>query len=208
MVKGRVLPATDTRVVLVAEHPDGTKSTGEQRISRSSKPIIRMELRPGPPQVAEVIREAVRDADLIVLGPGSLYTSIIPNLLVPGMVEVLEEARARVVLVANLMTQPGETDGFHLREHLEALRDVGGLRRLDLVLAHEGGFPDAVLARYMETGADPASVGNGPLPLDPVIVEADIAVVNEDGKARHDAVRLSDVLFGLAAGGPAEGPDA
>ena len=92
-VTNRVIPSTSTRVVLVARHPDGTRSTGEQCISRGGKPISGMELKPQPPSISDEIKGVIAEADLLVLGPGSLFTSLVPNLLVPGMPEALAEAR-------------------------------------------------------------------------------------------------------------------
>ena len=153
-VRGVVIPSTTERVVLVAEHDDGTKSTGEQRISTSQKPIRALSLRPTPKPVSQEIRSAIEDADLVVIGPGSLFTSIIPNLLVPGMPDAIAKSRGKVVLVANLVTQPGETDGFDLERHVNALHDLGGLRRIDFILVHDGPIPADVEERYRSSGAE------------------------------------------------------
>lgn len=205
-VEDMVLPSTDTRVVLVAEHPDGTKSTGEQRISASFRTIARMELRPRPPEVSREVRQALEMADLVVLGPGSLFTSIVPNLLVPGMVEALESARGRVVLVANLMTQPGETQGLDLAAHVRALRKVGGLRRLDKVVVNSSRLPEEVTARYREAGAYPLTVPEDVREVEGVCLAAgDIAASTSDGYIRHDGPRLAAFLVRLAVPGEVHG---
>jgi uncharacterized cofD-like protein len=196
-VRGRVIPSTTERVVLVAEHDDGTKSTGEQRISTSNKPIRALVLRPTPPRVSEEIRSAIEAADLVVIGPGSLFTSIIPNLLVPGMPDAIAATKAKVVLVANLVTQPGETDGFTLARHIEAIRDLGGLRRLDFVVVHDGPVPAAVEERYRATGAhvlrpDPAAETI----LGARVVRADL-VREADGRLRHHSAHLAEALRGI-----------
>lgn len=200
-IKDTVLPSTDTRVVLVAHHPDGTKSTGEQVISRCGKPISAMELRPRPPRVSEEIEAAVQAADLIVLGPGSLYTSIIPNLLVPGMTAVLEASPAPVVLVGNLMTQPGETDGFDLGDHVRILREVGGLRRLDLVIECSERYSEDVIARYQEAGAAPVQAAAGASSVEGVAIKREaVSCLTPEGLVRHDGGRLADVLLRLIHG--------
>ena len=96
-----------------------------------------------------------------MIGPGSLFTSIVPNLLVPGMPEAIAKSRGKVVLVANLVTQPGETDGFDLERHVEAIRDLGGLRRLDFILVHDGPIPAEVEERYRASGAEVLRVPPG-----------------------------------------------
>jgi uncharacterized cofD-like protein len=121
-VRGRVLPATLDRVSLVATHTDGTKSTGQRVIAQSGKPIDRLELKPTSGSAPPEVLEALREADLIVLGPGSLYTSVLPPLLEEDIARAVSESRATRVLVVNTMTQPGETDGFGAEQYLEALQ--------------------------------------------------------------------------------------
>lgn len=199
-VTSRVIPSTSTRVVLVAEHPDGTRSTGEQCISRGGKSIVGMELKPQPPHVSEEIREVIAAADLIVIGPGSLFTSLVPNLLVPGMTEALAAARAPVVLVANLVTQPGETDDFTLADHVRAIRDVGGLARLDRLIVNVEHVSSEVRERYLETGADLIAVADGLDSIEGVpVLAANLVTLTDDGVLRHDATRLAETLQGVLA---------
>jgi uncharacterized cofD-like protein len=197
-VRGRVLPSTDARVVLVATHPDGTKSTGEQRISSCGRPITALALRPEPPPVAPEIRRCLVEADLVVIGPGSLFTSLVPNLLVPGVTDALAACRGRVILVANIMTEPGETAGMSLEDHVRVLKDVGGLSRLDLILASSTGIDPAAAARYRETGAEilVASPRRGSLRRTPVDV-MDLSMVDETGRIRHDPEKLAAAVSGL-----------
>jgi uncharacterized cofD-like protein len=154
-VRGRVIPATSTRVSLVARHPDGSKSTGEVEIARSGKAIEKVEIRPAPVVMSAEIRQAVEEADLFLFGPGSLYTSVIPNLLLEGIVEAINATGKERVYVANIMTQPGETDGYALSDHIRALRDHVGAEFPDAVVAHQGAIPEEMLCRYRATGAEP-----------------------------------------------------
>lgn len=197
-VRARVIPSTDTRVVLVAGHPDGTKSTGEQCISRCGKAINSMELRPTPPRISDEIAQVIGEADLIVVGPGSLYTSLIPNLLVPGMTEAIKASSARVVLVANLMTQPGETEGYSLDKHVRELREVGGLDRLDAVVVDTSEAAEAVRTRYAESGAEiiQASAATQ-LTGDTEVIAAEVASLVEGQYWRHDPELLADALVRL-----------
>lgn len=157
-VKGRVLPAAGAKVSLVAHHPDGTKSTGEVQITRSRKPIERVELRPAPVPLSDEIRQAVRAADLFLFGPGSLFTSVIPNLLLDGLMRAIRANGSPQVYIANIMTQPGETDGFTLADHLRALARHVGPGFPDHVLAHAGELPERVLEKYRAENAVPVKV--------------------------------------------------
>jgi uncharacterized cofD-like protein len=199
-VRGVVIPSTTQRVVLVAEHDDGTKSTGEQRISTSKKRIRALFLRPAPPPVSQEIRGAIEEADLVVIGPGSLFTSILPNLLVPGMPDAIAKSRGKVVLVANLVTQPGETDGFDLRRHVEAIRDLGGLKRLDFVLVHDGPIPPAIEERYRTSGAEVLKSPEAGESLHGArVVRADL-VHESEGRLRHHSAHLAEALRRICVG--------
>jgi uncharacterized cofD-like protein len=154
-VKGRVIPAAGAKVSLVAHHSDGTKSTGEVQITKSRKRIERIELRPSPVPLSREIREAVEAADIFLFGPGSLFTSVIPNLLLSGLMEAINARGRPRVYIGNIMTQPGETDGYRLSDHIEALRRHVGRDFPDYVLAHTGPLTGGVLEKYAAEGARP-----------------------------------------------------
>lgn len=154
-VRGEVIPACNGRVSLVAHHGDDTKSTGEVQITRSGKPIERIELRPEPVPLSGEIRERVRGAELFLFGPGSLYTSVIPNLLIDGLMAEVNGTGKPRVYVGNIMTQPGETDGYRLSDHIRALRRHVGDDFPDVVIAHNGDVPESVQRKYEEEGAIP-----------------------------------------------------
>ena len=195
-VRGQVIPSTDTRVVLVASHPDGTRSTGEQCISKCGKPITAMELKPPPPPISDEIAGILAEADLVLLGPGSLFTSIIPNLLVPGMADAIEACPGLVVLVANLMTQPGETDGFDLRNHVRTLKELGGLERIDHVIVNTAPVATEVRDRYREAGAEILVIPEDTTELDGTpVVPADLVTLTDEGMLRHDHERLALALL-------------
>ena len=137
-VRGQVLPSTLDKVSLVATHADGSKTTGQAVISKTQKRIAKLELRPDPEPLAKDIVQAIEDADLIVIGPGSLYTSIIPNLLIRGMSEALSKSHAVKVFVSNIMTYEGETRGYDLPDLLKALDDHTEKRVYDFVLVNNG----------------------------------------------------------------------
>jgi len=194
-VKGRVIPATSSKVSLVAHHPDGTKSTGEVQITRSMKPIQRIEIRPSPVPLSQEIREAVQLADVFLFGPGSLFTSVIPNLLLSGIVEAINARNRPRVYIGNIMTQPGETDGYRLSDHIRALRRHVGDDFPDCVLAHAGEFPQRLLEKYAALGSVPVALDlDGQEEFEGVrVVSRDFLAPGET--ARHDSARLASVIY-------------
>ncbi|MGC9529130.1 MAG: gluconeogenesis factor YvcK family protein [Candidatus Bipolaricaulaceae bacterium] len=153
-VRGEVLPATLARVDLVAEVEDGDQVVGEERIAADPRAIRRVRLS-GPARAYERACEAALGADLLLLGPGSLFTSIIPNLLVEGLAEAIDAAKAEKYIIMNLMTQPGETDGYTAAAHLRALAEYVQLSKFHAVVVNTLAPPADVLARYRSEGSEP-----------------------------------------------------
>ena len=153
-IRGTIYPSTRENVHLIAEMQDGTIVRGESRISQSAVPIRAVRLEPdGCTPLPETL-EAIHAADLIVLGPGSLYTSIAPNLLVCGVVDALRASRARKIYVCNLMTQAGETRGFPASRHVRALLEVAGDGFLDVALVNSTVPPSSLVEKYGLEGAE------------------------------------------------------
>lgn len=193
-VKGTILPSTLQDVEICARFTDGTSVCGESRVPEAGKPIDRIFLQPEHPAAQPEAVKAVLDADLVVLGPGSLYTSVIPNLLVEGVAKALQQTEALKVYVCNVATQPGETDGYDVEHHVEALARhlPGGANPLDVVLAHRhlpgSWLPDARVTRVEPRKGGGARGG-------PRVVLAD--VVREDQPLRHDSDKLGQALMSL-----------
>jgi uncharacterized cofD-like protein len=159
-VQGQVVPATNADVRLWAELENGERIEGESRIGKASSPIVRLGCVPERPPALPRAIEAIANADLIVLGPGSLYTSLLPNLLVPELVTAISRSKAPRLYICNLMTQPGETDGLDVAGHLRAieaqLATIGVERRLfDGVLAQEEPVDPVLLEHYRSRGSEP-----------------------------------------------------
>ena len=161
-VQGTVVPATNADVRLWAELEDGRRIEGESEIGHASSPIVRLGCTPERPPALPRALEAIANADLIVLGPGSLYTSLLPNLLVPELVNAISRSKAPRLYICNLMTQPGETDGLDVEGHLRAieaqLASLGVQQRLfDAVLAQEDLGETPLVAFYRQRGAEPVA---------------------------------------------------
>ncbi len=205
-VRGTILPSTLDVVRLGAELADGRRVLGESNIPGQGVPIQRVFLEPGDVRALPEVFEAIAHAHVVVLAPGSLYTSLIPNLLVGGVADALRAAAALKICVANLMTEPGETDGMSLGDHLAAVYAHGGRGVIDGIVAHGRSFPPDVVARYARTGASPVVNDRDRVrALGVWLTEADLASPTE--LARHHPEKLGRVLARLIRhGGPARRP--
>lgn len=152
-IKGSVLPATLDSVVLCAELSDGTIVEGESNVGRSHLPINRLFFKPSSPKALDEVCAAIKGADAIVLGPGSLYTSVIPNILVSGVLEAIKISSAVKIYICNIMTQPGETDFHMASEYLGVLEQYLGPGILNYMIVNDGVPEEALLGRYREDGA-------------------------------------------------------
>lgn len=196
-VRGRVLPVSDQAIILHAEMEDGSIVTGESQIPTSGKKIKRVFIEPAESKALEESVQAIREADAILLGPGSLYTSILPNLLVQGITKEIVHSPAVKIYVSNVMTQPGETDDYSVGDHLQAIYDHAGHRLFDYVIVHNQPISEHIRLKYAEQGAMPVK-----LDLDQVagqgiqIIEDHL--VQYQTWLRHDAHRLSDHIYRIA----------
>jgi uncharacterized cofD-like protein len=194
-IKGRVLPSTLANVSLEATLADGSAVVGETSISRSALPIRRVRLVPGVCQPLPEAIEAILASDVIILGPGSLYTSIMPNLLVPGIAEAIERSKATKLFVCNIMTQPGETSGMTASDHVRALWEATDRRLFDRVLVNVG-QANRLGPLYERDGAFQVAAD-----LDAVVhygvtpVSGDF--ISEDHQVRHDSKKLAEAILNV-----------
>lgn len=194
-IKGRVLPSTLETVRLCAEFADGRVARGETTISSSHEPIVRLFLEPSAPKPLAEVLEAIASADAIVLGPGSLYTSVLPNFLVQGIAQAVADSRALKIYICNVMTQPGETDAFTAAAHVRALLMQTGARICETVIVNDEP-PRRLLEAYAEEGQVPVVPDRAALAaLGVRVVEA--AVISETQTVRHDPQRLAEVVLRL-----------
>jgi len=203
-VCGVVLPATSEIVTLVAEFTDGRALTGETSIAAAGGTIERLGLLPARPACSPRVVHAIRRADVIVAGPGSLYTSVLSPLLVPDIAEAMWESRGIRILVANLMTEAGETDNFSVLDHLLTLERHLGRQLFDCVIYNTAPVPDELAARYKDRSARPIVTGTFELnALERFGVRAiGVPLVSEHpaGKIRHHPERLASAIAALADG--------
>jgi uncharacterized cofD-like protein len=195
-VRGQVLPASNQAVVLHAEMEDGTIVTGESQIPNSGKKIKRVFIDPvDTPPLDESIR-AIREADAILIGPGSLYTSILPNLLVQGISEEIVRSPAMKIFVCNVMTQPGETDDYSVHDHLQAIVDHVHHPLFDVVMVNHSEIPLEVQRKYAEKGASPVCLDLERVREGGYQIVADDFVIYETW-LRHNADRLAHHVWSL-----------
>jgi len=193
-IRGRIFPSTIANVTLEATLENGKRVHGETNISASRVPIRKLQLNPRHVRPVPEAIEAIRHADLILLGPGSLYTSILPNLLIPEIANAIAKSKAPRVYIANLMTQPGETTGYSLSEHLNAIQRHVPRRVVDFVVANRKAVSPEVARRYKKEGAERVVVDLPTLQKLGVRVVLD-SLLEEHGVIRHDSGRLARLLL-------------
>lgn len=198
-IRGKVLPVTDVPITLKAILDDDSEIVGESCVSQADRPIMRLTIEPENVQPLSEALEAIREADAIILGPGSLFTSIIPNLLVDGIVEAILQSRAMKFYVCNVMTQAGETDNYSAEDHLRVLLEHGRKGIADYIVVNSRStISEDVLARYADEGAAPVYYNKAELEaLKVKVIEANL--LNEQQVLRHDSARLAacimDVIY-------------
>lgn len=192
-VRGEVIPATTEKVELRAEMEDGTVVDGESQIPDAHGRIHRLRMVPEAPAAVPASVTAIEEADLITLGPGSLYTSILPNLLVPEIAAAVRRSPAVKVYVCNAMTQPGETDGYKVSDHVRALIEHIGPGVVDCVLVNDRRPAEEVLERYAAIGSYPVEVDIEELNrLGVKPVRANL--ISEGQTVAHDPTLVADLL--------------
>lgn len=190
-VRGKIIPATSQVITLLAEMEDGVVVKGEANIPTRANRISRVFYDQPVHAESEAI-EAIRQADLIIYGIGSVYTSILPNVIIPEIQQELMKAKARKVYFCNAMTQPGETDGYCLEEHVAALRSHGV--PVDAVITSTEIIPEDILVSYYRQGSTPVYIRDGQ--HDYEIIRRSLLIF-KDGLIRHDPKRIQAVISDL-----------
>jgi len=194
--KGHIYPATVADVRLAAELFDGSIVSGETNISKVGNQIKRLRLEPEDCHPLPEVLAAICDADIITIGPGSLFTSLLPPILVKGVSEAIAESAAVKIFICNLMTQPGETSGFSARRHLETIREYAPEIDFDFLLVNNCPISEAQAAKYALEGAEQIGVHNS---ISPATIEgAEIVygnLLDEGEKVRHHPEKLAQVAL-------------
>ena len=197
-VTGKVLPVTLEDMKLIAELENGNKVEGESQIPdevlNQNSRIKKLMIEPNDAKPLEDAIKAIEEADAIVLGPGSLYTSIIPNLLVKDISESIRKSDAIKIYISNIMTQPGETHGFKASDHIKILKKYGGRGIVDYVIANRGDIPSDIKKRYSLDNSQLVELDTKEIKgLGVEVVEASLAKI-EKGYVKHDSEYLAEVL--------------
>jgi len=200
-VTGKVLPVTLEDVVLYAELEDGTVIKGESQIpikqQALNKRIRKVFLEPGNCMPMPAALKEIQEADVIVFGPGSLYTSIMPNILVKNIAEAINSAKAMKIYVCNMMTQQGETIGYSVSEHIKAINYHGNRAPMDYVIVNTGEIPQALLEKYKTEDASPVLIDYDIIAdMGIKVIEGDFVNI-ENGYLRHDYNKLAGQIFKL-----------
>ena len=197
-ITGRVLPVTNQSVHLEAEFVNGSRVLGESKIfyakKRNDCRIRQVRLVPEHPQPLPESIEAIAQADLILLGPGSLYTSIIPNLLVDGVAEAIAKSRALKILVMNIMTQDGESDGYTGADHVRALLHHGAPGIIDVCIANNAVIGEAILAPYRQEGVEQLRLEREEIEAMGIQVE-EYPMATGERYIRHDTYALASAIM-------------
>ncbi|AVQ70712.1 hypothetical protein B5D77_04660 [Microcystis sp. MC19] len=196
-IRGKVLPATLTDVSLWAKLADGRLIEGESKITEAMGQIRQIGCHPADPVALPAALAAIKEADYIIIGPGSLYTSIIPNLLVPAIRQALAQVTVPRVYVCNIMTQPGETDNYSVADHIRAIEKVCEERIFDAVLAQRTAPSPQSLQLYAQEHSHPVFLDREEVgKMGYRIVLANVMAEDEvTAKVRHDPQRLARVLW-------------
>ena len=200
-VKGRVYPVTLEDITLYAQLQNGRVIKGESKIPvkciEEDSPIDFVFLKPKKPQALPEVLSAIDSSEIIVLGPGSLYTSIIPNLLINTVTDRINRSNAVKVYLSNLMTQPGETDSYSVNDHVEALMRNTGLTHIDYVLANAETIPEQIAEKYRGEGAEmvlPTTSDHRSLKAKGIQLIEVQAVEIKNEYVRHDALKISRII--------------
>jgi len=192
--KGHIYPATITDVRLVAELEDGTELYGETQITGARACIHRLRLEPEKCLPLAKALAAIDEADVITIGPGSLYTSILPNLLVARVADAIGESKAIKIFATNLMTQPGETDGYDVRRHLETVDSYSPQIKFDYVIVNNRAISEEQAALYRADGAYQVKLDSfDKAVLDTEVIPADL--LDDGDMVRHNSDRLARVVL-------------
>lgn len=195
-VRGTVLPTTNDIATLNAVMKDGTVVTGESTITKYGGQIDRVYITPQNVKSTNYVFEAIEEADYIIMGPGSLYTSIIPNLVIDGIGGRIVESTAKKIYVANVMTQPGETDEYSVSDHIKAINKHLNNNVFDMVITNDKEISPITLKRYNEKNQDIVKLDIEALDcMDIKVIAHDDVIIEQDNLIRHNTHKIAEMIY-------------
>lgn len=195
-IRGKVVPSTVNNVHLVAEYVDGTHTQGEAMIPKKNVRIRKVYLNPADAVPTQEALTAIAEADIVVLGPGSLYTSVLPNLIIKGIADAIAKSSAYKIYVCNVMTQPGETEGYSASDHLRAIIDHANKGVINACMVNSAQAPAEALERYKEENSFPVVADVEKIKeMGYTVIATDLLGV--DSYVRHDSAKLTQALIRL-----------
>lgn len=196
-LKGKVLPLTEDNVTLIGKMKDCSIVEGEHNITESCKSVVDVYYKKKP-KINKKVLQAIKEADLIVLSMGSLYTSVIPNLISDDIIKEIDNSKAKIVYTCNLVTQPGETDDFMVSDHIRVLNKYLGKRKIDIVIANNGTIDKELAIKYASLEQkDPVILDTKETKKENVKIISENLVVVENNLLRHDTLKLGYHIFSL-----------
>lgn len=196
-LKGKVVPLTEDNVVLMGEMEDGSIVEGEHNITMCKKTIKKVFYKEEPVPTKEAVN-AIEEAELIILSMGSLFTSVIPNLICEDIIKAIDKSKAKVMYVCNMVTQPGETEGFKVSDHVKFLNQYLGEHKVDVVIANKGKIDEEMADRYGSLEQkDPVELDKKKTKSLVKKVISDDYVIIRNNLLRHNALKLSMHIFGF-----------
>lgn len=197
-LKGKVLPLTEDNVVLMGKMEDGSIIEGEHNITEAGKKIIDVFYKETP-IICESVIKAIKEADLIIFSMGSLYTSIMPNLISKDMLEAIDSSKAKLMYTCNMMTQPGETDNYTIVDHINVLNKHLGARKINVVIANNGEIEENIIEKYSTLEQKDQVILDEKQKEELNKINVDVIennyVIVEDELIRHNAIKLSTDIF-------------
>lgn len=196
-VQGDIIPIVNESITLHAEMDDGTVVSGESNIPMKNKKIKRVFLTPNNVEPIPNVVEAIMEADMIVISPGSLYTSILPNLIISDVVNALNQTKAKVVYVCNIMTQQGETNEYSATDHVQAIFDHIGSNTIDTIIVHNKPLPKHTLEMYEEQDSVPVTYDKNSLTALKINVMEENIIDPSQTMIRHNTEKIASLLYDL-----------
>ncbi len=192
-LKGKVIPLTEENVHLVAKMKDGTIIEGEHNITQAKKKINKVYYKENP-TVNEKARDAIKEADLIILSMGSLFTSLIPNLICKGVIEEIDKSSSPIMYICNMMTQPGETDDFKVSDHVNLINSYLGKRKISVIIANNKDIDHEIKKRYETIEQKDQVILDKKILKNIEIIDDDYFKIEND-LIRHDSLKLAISIF-------------